>query len=111
MFKILMLGHTGVGKTTYMTSLYGIMQENINGFSLNAHENKFHQFLISAFLDVQKDKYPLPTSFRESYDFNLMLNNQPVFPELGNPVGEINGLHRSGYALAPDAIFRWLESL
>jgi hypothetical protein len=38
-------------------------------------------------------------------------NNQPVFPELGNPVGEINGLHRSGYALAPDAIFRWLESL
>jgi hypothetical protein len=38
-------------------------------------------------------------------------NNQPVFPQLGNPIGEINGLHRSGYALAPDAIFRWLESL
>ena len=38
-------------------------------------------------------------------------NNQPIFPQLGNPIGEINGLHRSGYALAPDAIFRWLESL
>lgn len=37
--------------------------------------------------------------------------SNPTLPELGNKVGLINGLHRSGYAFAPDAINRWLNSL
>jgi GTPase SAR1 family protein len=34
--KIVMIGNTNVGKTTYMASLYGIMQQQIEGFSLKA---------------------------------------------------------------------------
>jgi glycine/D-amino acid oxidase-like deaminating enzyme len=38
-------------------------------------------------------------------------DNKPFLPVEGNPIGIINGLHRSGYALAPDAIHRWIRSL
>lgn len=39
------------------------------------------------------------------------LNNLPTLPIEGQNIATINGLHRSGYALAPDAIFRWIRSL
>ena len=38
-------------------------------------------------------------------------NKQIVEPELGNPYTKIGGLHRTGYALAPDLVAQWIKSL
>ena len=38
-------------------------------------------------------------------------DKKPITPQLGNPYTSIGGLHRTGYALAPDLIAQWINSL
>ncbi|QDP46725.1 MAG: hypothetical protein Tp156SUR915002_15 [Prokaryotic dsDNA virus sp.] len=52
------------------------------------------------------------------YDWELNMgirtqteDKKPITPQLGNPYTSIGGLHRTGYALAPDLIAQWINSL
>jgi len=52
------------------------------------------------------------------YDWELLMgirtqgkNKEIIEPELGNPYTKIGGLHRTGYALAPDLVGQWINSL
>src|SRR5260221_12961972 len=78
--KIIMLGHAGVGKTTYMASMYGTLQNPINGFSLRTNEFGHHSELIQAFNDIRQGRYPAPTTQRALYDFSLLFQGNAVFP-------------------------------
>ncbi|MEM8777600.1 MAG: hypothetical protein AAGF26_01750 [Cyanobacteria bacterium P01_G01_bin.49] len=78
--KIVMVGHTNVGKTTYMASLYGVMQQSINDFCLKAVDSEDRQALLKLADDIQKGKYPLPTDQRSEYKFNLRYQGKDVFP-------------------------------
>lgn len=69
--KIVMVGNTGVGKTTYMASLYGALQREIEGFSLKAVRDDDHARLCQLAKTIQTGKYPDLTDQRSEYDFNL----------------------------------------
>lgn len=69
--KIVMLGHTGVGKTTYMASLYGVMQQNVEGFRLKAVNQEDHTRWLELAESIRVGKYPLSTDQRNEYAFHL----------------------------------------
>ncbi|MEI7676538.1 MAG: hypothetical protein WCJ03_07145 [Bacteroidales bacterium] len=77
--KIVMLGHSRVGKTTYMASLYGAMQQQRNGFKLKAPSNDDHQRLLNLSQIIAKGNYPLGTDQRKEYMFSLLHNDEEVF--------------------------------
>lgn len=78
--KIVMIGHTGVGKTTYMASMYGSMQSSVNGFSLRAADASDHAKLLTMFQEIACNRYPPPTDQRGEYDFHLLYEGDKVFP-------------------------------
>ena len=78
--KIMMLGHTNVGKTTYMASMYGTLQSPINGFSLRTTNSTHHHELQVMHQNIRAGRYPLPSQQRQKYDFSLLYNGQAFFP-------------------------------
>ncbi|MFB2891583.1 hypothetical protein ACE1CI_01430 [Aerosakkonemataceae cyanobacterium BLCC-F50] len=75
-----MLGHTGVGKTTYMASLYGVLQQSVEGFRLKAVNSKDHNRLFDLAEAIHRGKYPLATDQRSEYEFNLRYQGKDVLP-------------------------------
>jgi GTPase SAR1 family protein len=69
--KIVMLGHTGVGKTTYMASLYESMQQRVEGFHLKTAKSQDHSRLLELAQMIRTGSYPPPTAQRDDYEFNL----------------------------------------
>lgn len=78
--KIVMLGHTGVGKTTYMNSLYGLLQNEINGFTLSTENLTDHMQLWSLYKQIQDGTYPAATMQRGQYNFLLRYWGKNAFP-------------------------------
>ena len=78
MMKIVMLGHTGVGKTTYMASLYGVMQKNVEGFRLKSSNPEHHTRWLELAEAIRIGKYPLPTDQRSEYEFFLRYQGRNV---------------------------------
>ena len=78
--NILMLGHSGVGKTTYMASMYGLMQAGVERFSLAPKYIRDHDDLVSLARDIQRDTYPPQTAVKSSYEFWLKYDGQRFFP-------------------------------
>ena len=78
MKKIVMLGFTGVGKTTYMGTLYGALQRQTQGFTLKATDSEDRKRLLELADDVLLGKYPPPTSQRSEYEFQLMHEGKEV---------------------------------
>ena len=78
--NILMLGHPGVGKTTYMASMYGLMQAGVEKFSLASKYIRDHDDLVSLARDIQCGAYPPQTAIKSSYDFYLKYDGRRFFP-------------------------------
>jgi energy-coupling factor transporter ATP-binding protein EcfA2 len=77
--KILMLGHSGVGKTTYMASMYGTLQEGIDGFSLRAEDESVGNDLLTIAQAIARNQYPKPTDQRGEYRFKLRYEDKSFF--------------------------------
>jgi signal recognition particle receptor subunit beta len=77
--KIVMLGHTGVGKTTYMASLYETMQQRVEGFHLKTSKSQDHPRLLDLAQMIRAGSYPSPTSQRDEYEFSLRYQGQDKF--------------------------------
>lgn len=69
--RVVMLGHTGVGKTTYMASLYGAMQQSVEGFSLKAVNLEDHNRWKNLADGIRHGEYPVSTDQRQEYNFHL----------------------------------------
>jgi hypothetical protein len=78
--RITMLGHSGVGKTTYMAAMYDQLQQPINGFSLKADDNDDHRRLKALAKDLMRGIYPKPSDQRAEYDFALHFEGEHVWP-------------------------------
>ena len=78
--NILMLGHLGVGKTTYMASMYGLMQAGVEKFSLASRYIRDHDDLVLLARDIQCGAYPPQTAIKSSYDFYLKYDGRRFFP-------------------------------
>jgi len=78
--RIVEIGHTGVGKTTYMATLYGILQNGIEGFGLKAQNSNDHERLIELAQNISQGIYPSATDQRREYNFYLQYDNKNIFP-------------------------------
>jgi GTPase SAR1 family protein len=78
--RIVEIGHEGVGKTTFMASMYGTLQKSIEGFSLRATHVNDHNRLIKLSIDIKQKNYPTPTDQRQEYKFYLQYQNKDIFP-------------------------------
>ncbi|MBW4596221.1 MAG: GTPase domain-containing protein [Brasilonema angustatum HA4187-MV1] len=78
--RIVEIGHEGVGKTTFMASMYGTLQKGIEGFSLRATHLNDHNRLIKLFKKIKQNKYPAPTDQRHEYQFYLQYQGKDIFP-------------------------------
>lgn len=76
--NILMLGHSGVGKTTYMASMYALLQTPIDGFSVKAQSDIEHNQLIQMANNIKHSRYPAPTDQRSKYQFSLNFQGKSV---------------------------------
>jgi len=77
--RIAMLGHSGVGKTTYMACMYGVLQQSIQGFTLRANQQYDHDRLLRLGQSVVRGVYPAATDQRGEYPFQLRYQGRPVF--------------------------------
>ena len=75
---ILMLGHSGVGKTTFMAAMYAALQQPIDGFRVKAGKGQ-HKRLISLAKAIMSGHYPDATDQRSIYNLKLMYQDQAVF--------------------------------
>lgn len=78
--KIVMLGHSGAGKTTYLSLMYAEMQEGIAGFRVQADDQEHHKQLLSDARQIRASRYPPATRQRASYDLTLSYGGRPVLP-------------------------------
>jgi len=78
--KIVMLGPTGVGKTTYMASVYGELQREVKGFTLRATDREERKNLLELADKVLLGQYPAATNQRSEYKFELRYQGKAVLP-------------------------------
>lgn len=78
--RIVEIGHEGVGKTTFMASMYGFLQQPIEGFTLRATDSKDHNRLIKLAREIEQGRYPAPTDQRSEYNFSLQFQKKDIFP-------------------------------
>ncbi|MBN1187322.1 MAG: hypothetical protein JXB49_33905 [Bacteroidales bacterium] len=77
--KILMIGNSLSGKTTYMGSAYGLLQNSICGFTIKCSDKTDHTWLLKIHNSLlNSNKYPLATDKRNEYNFNLNFRGTPI---------------------------------
>jgi signal recognition particle receptor subunit beta len=78
--RIVEIGHSGVGKTTFMASMYSTMQTDIEGFKLRATQSSDHTRLVKLSHSIHHGNYPTPTDQRSEYSFYLQYQGKDIFP-------------------------------
>lgn len=68
--KVLMLGDSQVGKTTYMASMYGFMADD-KGFNIAATRDADRKALDRLARRVRRGEYPSRSEFRSEYNFEF----------------------------------------
>ena len=75
--KILMIGNKESGKTTYMASAFGVMNDGISGFYIHTDDSTKHWFQ-RLYKEIRNGGYPDATDKRGSYQFQLYHNQKEV---------------------------------
>ena len=78
--NILMIGHSGSGKTTYMGGLYKLYGDDPNGFGLWTGDSGKRSRLQELSNRVASGKYPSGTDIAEEYNFWLQYDNKLLIP-------------------------------
>lgn len=78
--KIVMIGDSAVGKTTFMMSTYGLMREGaIEGFRVQCKNQQADRKLMRAYNDFRSEGvYPPATVQMSSYDYDFYSDNEWV---------------------------------
>lgn len=78
--RIVMLGHSGVGKTSYIASMYAAfhLQNSIGGFGLSTVNGDDREHLLELYRSVCDGTYPPPTAARSEYDFRLTYEDTEI---------------------------------
>ena len=79
--KVMMLGHSNSGKTTYMAAMYSIMNEvGAYDFSMRAISDSKHKALEGLGAKIKRGFYPDGTDIHQEYRFNLSYAGKKVLP-------------------------------
>ncbi len=77
--KVVMVGHTGAGKTSYMASMYREMSTSgVNGFWVRAQRDADHRSLVRLAGAIAKSRYPKASDSRRTYDLTLRHAASPL---------------------------------
>lgn len=75
--KILMIGNKESGKTTYMASAFGKMNNGISGFYIHT-DSTTKDWFQRVYTQISNGNYPVATDKRGSYHFQLYHNQRSV---------------------------------
>lgn len=101
--RIVMLGHTGAGKTTFMAAMYEALRKPVDGFRLVAKDAATHWHLVGLAKSIRQGRYPNPSDARASYDFALLMEGRKLL--------DLNLTDYRGGALVESASSTDLETL
>ncbi len=76
--KVMMVGHSSSGKTTYMAAMYGMMLGGIENYSIVSRTQKGHDNLCKLCELIIDGDYPGATDFFSEYNFYLKYNDNPI---------------------------------
>jgi hypothetical protein len=78
--RIVMLGHSNAGKTTYIAMMYQFMNKGKGhkGFHIQARDSRQHSELLENAQAINSGRYPPATSRRDAYEFDLSYEGRPV---------------------------------
>ncbi|MFY1686154.1 TRAFAC clade GTPase domain-containing protein [Micromonospora sp. WMMD730] len=77
--NIVMLGHSGAGKTSYVSLMYAMLNDGAGGFRITAAPDD-DLLLRSNAGEIRRGRYPYASSLRSSFDFMLRYAGADVFP-------------------------------
>lgn len=75
--NILMMGNKESGKTTYMASAFGLLEDGISGFYIRTDASSKAWF-TKLFSEIKQGRYPNATDKRGIYEFGLYFNQKKI---------------------------------
>lgn len=78
--KVLMIGHSGAGKTSFMTGMYNRLGEERSGYGMHTTNEEQHMQLKRIADRLSRGQYPEGTDVQSSYLFNFTQNGKPIMP-------------------------------
>lgn len=78
--NILMVGHSGAGKTSFMAGMYRLLGENKDGYGISAKNPKQKTILKRMANLLQEGKYPEGTDVQQIYNFSFTCNDEEIIP-------------------------------
>lgn len=93
--NILMVGHSGAGKTSFMAGMYKYLGEDQNGYGICAKRSTQKQQLLRMSDGIERGYYPSGTDVQQCYEF--------AFTVLGNELVPFNWIdYRGGILMSDD---------
>jgi hypothetical protein len=77
---VVMLGHSDVGKTTYISSMYQAMQRGARGFTLQAALDRDHRKLTFDADEILRGRFPAASDRAAQYPMMLRHAGRDIFP-------------------------------
>jgi hypothetical protein len=77
---VVMLGHSDVGKTTYIASMYQAMQRGTQGFTLRAVQESDHRRLTSRASEILHGRFPPGSDQAAEYPMMLRHSGHDLLP-------------------------------
>lgn len=78
--KVLMIGHSGAGKTSFMAGMYKRLGEERSGYGMHTTNEEQHMQLKRLADRLSRGIYPEGTDVQSSYLFNFTRNGKPIMP-------------------------------
>ena len=78
--KVLMIGHSGAGKTSFMAGMYKRLGEERSGYGMHTTDEEQHMQLKRLADRLSRGQYPEGTDVQSSYLFNFTRNGKSIMP-------------------------------
>ena len=78
LMKIVMLGHSNAGKTTYVSLMYELMAVGVDGFRVEARRPEDHARLAAAARAIRLGHYPDASDHRHEFQLRLRHGDSPL---------------------------------
>ena len=77
--RIVMLGHSNAGKTTYMSAMYAVARTGVQGFQIRTKDGMQDAELLSHAKGIRCGNYPPPSARRVTYEFVVSYEGEEFF--------------------------------
>lgn len=78
--NILMVGHSGAGKTSFMAGLYKFVGENKDGYGISSKKESQKRQLKRMADALSKGQYPSGTDVQQQYEFAFTVGGEELMP-------------------------------